>query len=316
MTTKTLRVDMNEIEEAIEFGSDVYRHVLDTESGKCIALPGDAFPADVDDEMQAALDMVEEAPAGRYLSLDPEDFRLSTHDHRRFADTVSDEAFRNRLREALAMRRGAFRTFLDVLHGEAGELDRWRHFERQRLRENIVEFLAEEGINVLYEPLPPYQQRLAERQHLLDGAAKFVERVKHIRGVVRIALIGSLTTPKPQPNNVNLLVTIATEEIVPEIAAAARKLSGYAQTMNRGADVLLADASGTYLGRTCPWRECRPGIRSRCQAQHCGGHLYDDLHIVTLPKKLIASPPLVIWPKPAVSGDMPADTLQAFGIVR
>jgi hypothetical protein len=86
--------------------------------------------------------------------------------------------------------------------------------------------------------------------------------------------------------------------------------------MNRGADVFLADASGHYLGRTCPWRECGPGIRTRCQAQNCGGHLYDDLHIVKLAKQLIASPPLVIWPKAVVSGDVPADTLQAFGIVR
>jgi hypothetical protein len=214
------------------------------------------------------------------------------------------------------MRRGAFRAFRDVLHQEAGELDRWRHFEQQQLRENIVEFLAEEGINVLYEPLPPYQPRLVERQHLLEGAAKFVDRAKHIRGVVRIALIGSLTTPKLQPNNVDLLVTIAAKDVVPAVAAAARRLSGHAQTMNRGAEVFLADTSNTYLGRTCPWRECGPGIRTRCQAQHCGGYLYDDLHIIKLPKQLIATPPLVIWPKAVVNDDVPADTLQAFGIVR
>jgi hypothetical protein len=93
-------------------------------------------------------------------------------------------------------------------------------------------------------------------------------------------------------------------------------LAGHALTMNRGADVFLARTSGTYLGRTCPWRQCGPGIRSSCHAQHCGGHLYDDLQIVKLPKELIASPPLVIWPKAVVHDDVPADTLQAFGIVR
>jgi predicted nucleotidyltransferase len=155
-----------------------------------------------------------------------------------------------------------------------------------------------------------------ERQHLLDGAAKFVDRVKRIHGVVRIALIGSLTTAKTQPNDVDLLVTVETNDVVPAVAAAARKLAGHALTMNRGADVFLAGSSGAYLGRTCPWRECGPGIRTRCRAQHCGGHLYDDLHIVTLPTELIASPPLVIWPKAVVHGDVPADTLQAFGIVR
>ena len=314
--TKTLRVDMNELEEAIELGHDVFYYVLDTESGKCIALPGDAFTEDVDEEMQAAIDMVEEAPPGRFLSLDPDEVRISIDEARRFIDTVSDQDFRYRLRDALAMRRGAFHTFIDVVHQEAGELDRWRYFEQQLRREKIVEFLAGEGINVLYEPLPPYQPRLVERQHLLDGAAKFVDRAKQIRGVVRIALIGSLTTPKLQPNGVDLLVTIATKDIVPAVAAAARKLAGHAQTMNRGADVFLADTSDAYLGRTCPWRECGPGIRTRCQAQHCGGHLYDDLHIVKLPKQLIATPPLAIWPKAVVNDDVPADTLQAFGIVR
>jgi hypothetical protein len=312
--TKTLRVDMNELEEAAELGGDAFHYVLDTESGKCLALPGDAGEVDIDEAMQAAIDMVEEAPPGRFVSLDPDELRPSIRDARKFTDTVSDEAFRNRLREALASRRGAFRAFRDVLHQEAGELDRWRYFEQQQLRENIVEFLAENGIDVLYEPLPPYQPRLVERQHLLDGAAKFVDRVKRIRGIVRIALIGSLATAKTQPNNVDLLVTIATKDVVPAIAAAARKLAGHALTMNRGANVLLANPSGTYLGRTCPWRECGPGIRTRCQAQHCGGHLYDDLHIVKLPKRLIASPPLVIWPKAVVSDDMPDDTLQAFGI--
>jgi hypothetical protein len=37
---------------------------------------------------------------------------------------------------------------------------------------------------------------------------------------------------------------------------------------------------------------------------------------VKLPKQLIASPPLVIWPKSAVNDGVPADTMKAFGIVK
>jgi hypothetical protein len=314
--TRTLRIDMNELEEAVEFRGGPFSYVLDTETGRCITLPGDDYDLDIDEEMQDAIDLVEEAPVGRFLSVPADEVRVSIDDAREFADTVADAAFRKRLREALAMRRGAFHAFRDVLHQEAGERDRWFHFERQRVRENIVGFLEEEGITAIYEPLPPYQPELKERQHLLEGAAKFVDRAKQIRGVVRIALIGSLTTAKVQPNGVDLLVTIESEDVVPALAAAARKLSGHAQTMNRGADVFLADTAGTYLGRTCPWRECGPGIRSRCEAQHCGGHLYDDLQNVELPKNLIASPPLVIWPKVIAGDDVPADTLGAFGIRR
>ncbi|HEV7429441.1 MAG TPA: UPF0158 family protein [Thermoanaerobaculia bacterium] len=314
--TRTLRIDMNELEEAVEIRGGPFSYVLDTETGRCITLPGDDYDLDIDEEMQDAIDLVEEAPAGRFLELSPDDVRLSLNDAREFADTVADEAFRKRLREALAMRRGAFHAFRDVLHQEAGERERWFHFQRQRLRKNIVEFLEEEGITAIYEPLPPYEPQLKERQHLLEGAAKFVDRAKQIRGVVRIALIGSLTTAKAQPNGIELLVTIESADVVPALAAAARKLSGHAQTMNRGADVFLANTAGAYLGRTCWWRECGPGIHRLCEAQHCGRHLNDDLHIVQLPKDLIASPPLVLWPKPIGGGDVPADTLAAFGIRR
>lgn len=49
--TKTLRVDMNELEEAVELGG--FHYVLDTESGKrtryVFAPPNDAYLEEVDD---------------------------------------------------------------------------------------------------------------------------------------------------------------------------------------------------------------------------------------------------------------------------
>ncbi|HEX2123826.1 MAG TPA: hypothetical protein VHL59_19535, partial [Thermoanaerobaculia bacterium] len=173
--------------------------------------------------------------------------------------------------------------------------------------------LAKHGINILYEPLPPWQPRDDVRRHLLAGAAAFVKRVKRIEGISRIALIGSIATAKRAPNDIDLLVTIATRAIVPEIAAAGRGLKGHAQQRNRGADIFLADSTGRYLGRTCPWRECGPGIRTRCEAQHCGGHLYDDLHAIALGPEVIASPPLVIWPELVARGKVPEDVLAALG---
>jgi hypothetical protein len=52
----------------------------------------------------------------------------------------------------------------------------------------------------------------------------------------------------------------------------------------------------------------------RCQAQHCGGHLYDDLHVLTLKREVIAAPPLVIWPEAVAKGEIPADVIEAFGL--
>src|SRR3954468_7086618 len=77
-------------------------------------------------------------------------------------------------------------------------------------------------------------------------------------------------------------------------AARARRLQGATQQFNRGADVFLADEAGRYLGRTCPWKECRPHVRLSCDALHCGArpHLHDDLRTIQLPATLVASPPL------------------------
>jgi hypothetical protein len=266
--------------------------------------------------MEARIDTVESAPAGRFLRIETsEDFRPFVRDARNFAGSVDDVRFRNRLIGALGGHRG-FRRFLDVLHEEAGELERWYRFSRQRLWEKIAEYLESEGLSVTYEPLPPDRPQNETRRHLLAGVATFIDRAKRIAGVERVAMIGSLTTSKREPNNIDLLVTIGAKANIPEIATAGRKLSGHTQQINREAEVFLANSTGQYLGRTCPWRECAPGIRARCQAQHCGTYLYDDLHIITLPEPLIASPPLEIWPKVVVRGEVPADVLEAFGIGR
>jgi len=73
--------------------------------------------------------------------------------------------------------------------------------------------------------------------------------------------------------------------------------------------VFLADEGGRYLGRTCTWRECRPGIRASCDALHCGRrpHLHDDLGDVRLNDALIARPPLEIWPTVIRRSTVPPD---------
>jgi len=316
---RTIHVNMNDLEPAFEWRDNPFSYFLDTESGNCVVLPGYGYDAEMAEEMKAEVELVESAPPGRFLPLgsryDP-DLRPSIDEAREFVVDVDNERFRARLHGALGQRRGAFRRFLDVLHEEAGEVEHWHHFRRLRLRENIAAYLAAEGLSVTYDALPPFQRRNESRRHLLEGPAAFVDRVKRIHGVERIALIGSLASSKSEPNDVDLLLTIATRNIVPQIAAAGRKLKGHAQRINRGADVFLADSDGAYLGRTCPWRECEPGLRIGCEAQHCGTYLYDDLQVVELSQQMVASPPLEIWPAVVVRQDIPADVLKAFGIAR
>jgi hypothetical protein len=132
------------------------------------------------------------------------------------------------------------------------------------------------------------------RRPLLLAVFSFVRAARDCQGVLRIALVGSLTTAKAIPKDV--LVTIDGTINLAGLARAGRRLQGSAQTINLGADIFLADEGGQYLGRICHYRECHP--RVACRAQHCGrrDHLSDDLHVVTLSKELLTAPPLVLWP--------------------
>jgi hypothetical protein len=78
---------------------------------------------------------------------------------------------------------------------------------------------------------------------------------------------------------------------------------------SRSGDVFLVDVAGSYLGRTCPWKECGPGIRMSCQAQHCGQrhYLYDDLQNIRLEPAVIQTPPIELWPAVMPRVEVPAD---------
>jgi hypothetical protein len=145
------------------------------------------------------------------------------------------------------------------------------------------------------------------REFLLKAVLEFVRSAPKCPGVLRIALVGSLTTTKPSPKDADTLVTIEDGLDLDLLAKTGRRLKGSSQTINLGGDIFLADERGAYIGRFCSYRECRP--RVRCEARHCGErqHLNDDLDCVTLPADLIASPPLVLWPEIARNAKLPED---------
>jgi hypothetical protein len=136
------------------------------------------------------------------------------------------------------------------------------------------------------------------RPFLLAEVAEFVRRARACPGVRRIALVGSLVTDKHNPKDADVLVTVDDDADLTELASAARKLKGRAQSQNKGADIFLANPSRRYIGRTCHWRECRPGIRASCDARHCGRRpfLHDDLDAIKLDSALTDCPPVELWP--------------------
>lgn len=147
------------------------------------------------------------------------------------------------------------------------------------------------------------------RRSLLVLAAEFITGVRELPGVLRLALLGSIVTEKVSPKDIDLLVTIGDNCDLQLLATRARRLKGRAQSLGSGADVFLADADGVYLGRTCQWRTCRPGIRVACDASHCGRRpfLHDDLRTLALSPAVVSAPPLELVPRVVVRSVLPAD---------
>jgi hypothetical protein len=146
------------------------------------------------------------------------------------------------------------------------------------------------------------------RQQLLSEILWFVPAVARLPGVQRIALLGSLTTEKKDPKDIDFLVVVDDDISLEPLAKIGRKVKGHAQQLNRGADIFLANARGHYIGRTCHWRQCGPGIRRSCDALHCGRrhYLHDDLEAVTLSDETVRSG-VELWPVVARRAGLPDD---------
>jgi predicted nucleotidyltransferase len=150
-----------------------------------------------------------------------------------------------------------------------------------------------------------------DRAFLIEALARFVQEARQVAGVRRIAVVGSLTTPKLDPKDADVLVTVGEDVDLEALAKFGRKLKGTAQTHNHGADIFLANAEGHYIGRTCSFRECHP--RVRCSGTNCrhGGWVCDDFYVLRLNDELIAKPPLEVWPQVVIRGDLPPDLREA-----
>ena len=95
------------------------------------------------------------------------------------------------------------------------------------------------------------------RSQLIAAALAFVRAVltgdngQLMVGLERVALIGSLTTTKRDPKDIDLLLTITDHLDLEPVARLGRSLKGRLQSLNHGADIFLANTDSSYLGRTC-----------------------------------------------------------------
>jgi hypothetical protein len=137
----------------------------------------------------------------------------------------------------------------------------------------------------------------------------FAQAAAALPGVKRIAVIGSILTGRRDPKDIDFLVTVTDAADLSALAALGRRLIGRLQSHSHGADVFLANERGQYIGRTCSWVVCRPGIRASCDALNCGRrpYLHDDLNTVRLDDTVVAKPPLELWPVVVRRCEVPDD---------
>ena len=86
------------------------------------------------------------------------------------------------------------------------------------------------------------------RSTLLELCLEFVRAARRLRGIRRIAVVGSLPTPKPRPKDADVLVTVSEEVDLDALAVLARRFQGRAQGINSTADVFLSDHDVRYNG--------------------------------------------------------------------
>lgn len=341
---RKLKIDLDELAYVLEDASWETDQYLDLETGQVVMVRDETrreleaiYEETYDPEIEEAFDLaqvlkerdlpewyqqelletdrVEQEYLSRYISLSSDDPHQGYRDMEDFIVTVRDDRLQDRLWQAIRGR-GAFRRFKDTLARHPGEERRWFEFKDKLIQQRVLDWLASMDIEPIIEsrlaPDPPP----SVRPRLIEEVLIFVRAASQLRGVTRIALIGSLTTDEPEPKDVDLLVTVTDEADLASLATLGRKLNGYAQSLGRGGELFLADPRGNYLGRTCPWKECGPGIRASCDALHCGQRLYlhDDLGTIKLAGELIIAPPIELWPQRVARVPIPQDVKQ--GLIR
>jgi len=69
------------------------------------------------------------------------------------------------------------------------------------------------------------------RERFLDEVLRFVRSAANLPGVLRIALVGSILTDRPDPKDVDVLVSVADDAELAPLAALGRRLQGRLQSL-------------------------------------------------------------------------------------
>jgi predicted nucleotidyltransferase len=165
---------------------------------------------------------------------------------------------------------------------------------------------------------PDERAKLPDRAVLLAAAKWFLEEARKVEEVSQIALIGSLTTRKTTPKDVDLLVTLKSSAGFKQIATLARKLQGRIQKGSLGADVFIVH-DNIYIGRACHYRESSSRVECRTRHLKCSRDvkfLCNTVSSFRLREEIMLRPPLILWPDVVINVALPDDVIECFALPR
>lgn len=171
---RELKVKLEDLADAFDFGSDEIAYYLDRETGEVVMVTDDARQQikkllgakeaqtaetareairaaelpDWDKEAMYAAAAVKWADRGRFLKVPQVTPGESYQEMADFVETVSDERVQMRLFDAIRGK-GAFRRFKDTLARYPEERERWFKYRDARTRERGLNWLREKKIQVI-----------------------------------------------------------------------------------------------------------------------------------------------------------------------
>lgn len=174
---RKLKVDLGELEIALQTDNYEVPHYLDLETGEIIlvmreyasqldeiydvihdeagersvsleAYLEEASYHDWEKEMLLLADEVEQGYQERYIPVEKDDRHADYRDMERFIEAVEDDALRERLWRAI-QGRGAFRYFKDVLYDYPEARQAWFEFRDARRQRRAEEWLRARGIELI-----------------------------------------------------------------------------------------------------------------------------------------------------------------------
>ena len=175
---KKLRLNIADLIDAFEMGSIEYQNYLDLETGAILFGPSPDVEFElgqIQDELSSEETLtyekmvehieqremqdwlkaevlqaveIEESYGARFAAIPWVESRDGYHDMELFIGTVKDEPLQQLLSVAIDGR-GAFRRFKNVLIEHPDECERWFAFQRDRMRQRVLDWLDAEGIEVV-----------------------------------------------------------------------------------------------------------------------------------------------------------------------